>query len=149
MVNPEISAFLQERIDANDFPSAVYLVAEGGRICYQDALGYAVLEAKPFRATNDTVFDLASVTKVLVTGLIAARLIERRQLSLDDDLAKLLPKIVGSDRSAITIRQLLTHTSGLIGWVPLYLLVDHPSKMVEAVLMTDRSYPNRSVIYSD
>ena len=55
-----ISQFLQERIDANDFPSVVYLVAEKGEIVFHEALGYAVVEPENIDARADTIYDLAS-----------------------------------------------------------------------------------------
>ena len=77
-----ISAFLQSRIEARDFPSAVYLVAEKGKIILQDALGLAVVEPEKIEAQIDTIYDLASLTKPLVTGLLCAKLIEN-----DDNLS--------------------------------------------------------------
>lgn len=149
MINPEISAFLQERIDANDFPSAVYLVAEQGEVRFQDAIGSAVVEPDPLPARIDTVFDLASLTKVLVTGLMAATLIERGELSLDDTLSRLLPDAVENDRSAITVRQLVTHTSGLPAWKPLYLLADDNAAVTELILAEETRGSVDSVVYSD
>ena len=63
-----ISSLLNERIDAGDFPSAVYLVAERGQVPFADALGDAVREPDQVPATLDTIYDLASLTKPLITG---------------------------------------------------------------------------------
>ncbi len=76
----QISEFLQSRIDAKDFPSAVYLVAEKGEIVLQDALGLAVVEPEKIEAKLETIYDLASLTKVLVTGLLCAKLIEKGEI---------------------------------------------------------------------
>ena len=75
MNSEKISQFLRERIDARDFPSAVYLVAEKGKIIFQDALGFAVVEPEKIEAQVETIYDLASLTKPLVTGLLCAKLI--------------------------------------------------------------------------
>ena len=72
-MHKNISEFLQTRIDAGDFPSAVYLVAEKGEIKFHDGLGDAVVGADPIEARLDTIYDLASLTKPLVTGLMAAQ----------------------------------------------------------------------------
>src|SRR5687767_898502 len=82
-MNEAISPFLSERIAENDFPSAVYLVAEKGEIVYHDALGYAVIEPERVEAELDTIYDVASLTKPLVTGLLSAGLIESGDLTLD------------------------------------------------------------------
>src|SRR5688572_29177513 len=73
----EIEALLAERIEAGDFPSAVYLVAERGRVRFADALGDAVREPARHAATLETIYDLASLTKPLVTGTLLALLVER------------------------------------------------------------------------
>ena len=81
-MNKAISQFSQERIDAGDFPSAVYLVAEKGEIVFQDAFGYAVVEPERIPAKLDTIYDLASLTKPLVTGLLSAQQIEDGDITL-------------------------------------------------------------------
>ena len=113
---PNISAFLAERIQAGDFPSAVYLVADGGRAVFADALGNAVVEPKKIPAAIpariDTIYDLASLTKPLITGLLCARRIEAGELTLDSSVSHYLPEFDRTDKQAITVRELLTHTSG-------------------------------------
>jgi len=146
---PEISDFLQQRIDANDFPSAVYLVAEKGEVRFRHALGNAVVEPEPIAAEIETVFDLASLTKVLATGLIAAKLIESGELSPDDTVAKLLPEIPSGHNAAITLRELLTHTSGLPAWRPFYLLSDDPSEVAATIVAMEQTSGDRKVLYSD
>ncbi|HEX8097463.1 MAG TPA: serine hydrolase domain-containing protein, partial [Pyrinomonadaceae bacterium] len=112
---------LAGRIAAGDFPSAVYLVAERGRAIFADALGHAVRSPVEHAATLETVYDLASLTKPLVTGLLCALLVERGELQLDAKAASLIPEFDRADKREITFRQLLTHTSGLPAWRPLYI----------------------------
>src|SRR5690349_15825745 len=100
-----ISAFLQERINANDFPSAVYLVAEKGEIVFQDALGHAVVEPERIEARLDAIYDLASLTKPLVTGLLAAMLIEKGDIDPNGAIGTLLPEFHVSDNAEISINQ--------------------------------------------
>lgn len=117
-----ISSFLAERIAAGDFPSAVYVVGSGERVLLADALGQAVRsDDQSFPATLKTIYDLASLTKPLVTGLLCARRIERGELDLDEAVAGRLPEFNLEDKRRITLRQLLTHTSGLPAWRPLYI----------------------------
>jgi CubicO group peptidase (beta-lactamase class C family) len=119
--NQTISSLLKDRIDAGDFPSAVYLVAERGEIIFAEALGDAVHEPRRIPATLDTIYDLASLTKPLVTGLLCARRLESGKLTLDHPVARYLPEFDRPDKQMITVRQLLTHTSGLPAWHPLYV----------------------------
>lgn len=150
MKAPPISTFLQERIDANDFPSAVYLVAEKGEIAFRDALGYAVVEPERIEAKPDTIYDLASLTKPLVTGLIAAVLMARGEMHLSTVVADILEGFRGSELAKISISDLVTHTSGLKPWLPLYLY----SKSLLGVQQTIARQPidhfgDTAVIYSD
>jgi CubicO group peptidase (beta-lactamase class C family) len=117
-MNEQISTFLRSRIDAGDFPSAVYLVAEKGEIVFQDALGFAVVEPEKIEARLDTIYDLASLTKPLVTGLLIARAIDSGVAELGDFVRQHVGELA---REKFTIRDLVTHTSGLPAWVPLYL----------------------------
>jgi CubicO group peptidase (beta-lactamase class C family) len=149
--NPDISKLLEEHIRAGDFPSAVYLIAEKGKVVFTDALGHSAVD--PYRVTNklDTIYDLASLTKPLVTGLLCARRIELGELTLDSSVSHYLPEFDRTDKSMITIRELLTHTAGLPAWRPLYVLAeDEPERAAGAIANLDLEYkPGTRVIYSD
>ena len=77
-----VSALLRARIAAGDFPSAVYLVSQAGRVRFADALGDAVRAPERHPATLETVYDLASLTKPLVTGFLSALFYERGRIEL-------------------------------------------------------------------
>ena len=117
-MHEKISSFLETRIDAGDFPSAVYLVAEKGEIVFHDALGYAVVEPERIEARLDTIYDLASLTKVLVTGLLLALKIESGAVELDDYVRRHLGELA---RKNFDVRDLVAHKSGLPAWIPFYL----------------------------
>jgi CubicO group peptidase (beta-lactamase class C family) len=126
------------------------LVAENGQPVFADALGDAVREPEQIPASLNTIYDLASLTKPLVTGLLCARGVEAGELDLDSAVADYLPDFNRSDKSAITIRHLLTHTSGLPGWRPLYLLTADKDKVIAAIAEESLSaQPGERVIYSD
>ena len=146
-----ISSLLTERINAGDFPSAVYLVAEGRQIVLADALGHAVREPNQIPATRDTIYDLASLTKPLVAGLLCARRIELGELTLDSSVAHFLPEFDRADKSMITVRELLVHTSGLPAWRPLYALAEGKPEAALAMIAGEKlEYtPGTRVMYSD
>lgn len=148
---PEISEFLRGRIDAGDFPSAVYLIAQGGKPVFGDALGDAVRDPELHAANFETIYDLASLTKPLITGLLCARLVEREQLALDDRVAAHLSEFERPDKRELTIRQLLTHTSGLPAWRPLYLLTNGVKDQTLSAIAGEslQSRPDERVTYSD
>lgn len=149
--NEQLSALLQQHIDAGEFPSAVYLVARGDEILYTDALGHSVVE--PYRVANklDTLYDLASLTKPLITTLLCVRRIELGELTLDSSVSHHLAEFDRTDKQMITIRELLTHTSGLPAWRPLYLLAeDQPDRAAGAIASLELEYkPGTRVVYSD
>ena len=138
------------RLQAGDFPSAVYVVAERGRAVFADALGKAVREPATHAATLETVYDLASLTKPLVTGLLCARLVELGELTLDASVANYLLEFDRPDKNQITLRELLTHTSGLPAWRPLYLLAGEKDGALAAIAnLKLECEPGERVIYSD
>jgi len=149
--NPSISTFLRERIAAGDFPSAVYLVAEKDREVFADALGHAVAEPQRISATLDTIYDLASLTKPLVTGLLCARRVEAGELTLGASVSHFLPEFDRTDKQAITLGQLLTHSSGLPAWRPLYKIAEgEPERTLAAIANLDLEYRSGTrVVYSD
>src|SRR4051812_8498559 len=118
-----ISDYLHERIEAGDFPSAVWLVAEKGEIVLHDALGFAVVEPERIEAKIDTIYDLASLTKVLVTGLLIAKLIENAEIQLDARVCLYLKEFDTEGKRMITLSDLASHTSHLPSWIPFYLYV--------------------------
>ncbi|MEO7971083.1 MAG: serine hydrolase domain-containing protein [bacterium] len=149
--NPEISSFLDERIAAGDFPSAVYLVAEKGSAIFADARGNAVVNPQSIPAAVETIYDLASLTKPLVTGLLCNRRSQAGELTLDSSVAHYLAEFDRTDKQDITVRHLLTHTSGLPAWQPLYVLAEGERDRAPGAIANLRlEYkPGTRVVYSD
>ncbi|QHY93854.1 D-alanyl-D-alanine-carboxypeptidase/endopeptidase AmpH precursor [Streptomyces sp. S4.7] len=116
------------------YAGAVLLAGRGGTVALHRAIGSAVRYSAYDEATDtgvefpaarriamaeDTVFDLASVSK-LFTSILAVQRIERGTLALEERVASYLPDFGGAGKQNMTIRQLLTHTSGFAAWIPLY-----------------------------
>ncbi|MFL6337127.1 MAG: serine hydrolase domain-containing protein [Pyrinomonadaceae bacterium] len=146
-----INQLLAERIEAGDFPSAVYVVAEAGRVRFADALGDAVREPEQHPATLGTVYDLASLTKPLVTGMLLALLVERGAVGLDAPVSEYLPEFGAEEKRAVTVRHLLTHMSGLPAWQPLYLSAGgERDRVLETIAAPPlERAPGARVVYSD
>ncbi len=148
----KISSFLAERIAAGDFPSAVYAVGAGASIMLADALGHAVRSgAEQYPATLETIYDLASLTKPLITGLLCARRVERGEMLLDEAVSRVLPEFERADKRSLTLRHLLTHTSGLPAWRPLYITTGGtPARALQSIADEPlESAPGARVVYSD
>lgn len=151
-----VSGYLQSRIDAQDFPSAVYLVAERGAVVFTDALGFAVVEPETIEANLDTIYDLASLTKVLITTLLCARLLERKKLLLSEQINFYLPDFDLADarqnfKLSISIRELLSHNSLMQSWKPFYLIAKNRAEVLTEIINNPVDWKNlqQLVIYSD
>ncbi len=141
---------MKTRIDAGDFPSAVYLVGERSNVVFADALGNAVALQDTVPARLDTIYDVASLTKVLVTTLMIAKLIDDGLIAIEEPVAAYLPEFDRDDKRAITVRNLLTHDSGFRGWLPFYLLTDERDGILERIAADPLENPTGSkVVYSD
>jgi CubicO group peptidase (beta-lactamase class C family) len=149
--NEQLSDLITEHIKSGEFPSAVYLVGERDRIIHTDALGHSLVQPYSIANKLDTIYDLASLTKPLVTGMLCARRIELGELTLDSSVSHYLAEFERTDKQMITVRELLTHTSGLPAWQPLYILTaNEPERAAGAIANLDLEYkPGTRVIYSD
>ncbi len=125
-----ISAAAQDRFSAIDeivnhaiadhlLPGAVVIVGHNGHIVYRRAFGMRSLEPVQEKMTLDTVFDMASLTKPLITATAVMQLYEQGRISVNDPVVKYLPEFAAAGKSDITIRDLLTHYSGLPPDLPL------------------------------
>lgn len=108
-------------------PGAVFLVAKDGRVVHERAFGYAQLNdyemrplASPRPMRRSTMFDLASVSKVMATTFAIMLLADRGEIDVDAPAWRYLPDFRGPRFDSITVRHLLSHSSGLVQWQPLY-----------------------------
>ncbi|WP_196437730.1 exo-beta-N-acetylmuramidase NamZ domain-containing protein [Methylomonas sp. LL1] len=105
---------VQQEIAAGHLAGAVILVGQGNEIVYRKAFGHKVLPPPHAEAmTLDTIFDLASLTKVVATTTAILQLAERGSLALDNPVASYWPEFGRNGKERISLRQLLTHNSGL------------------------------------
>lgn len=142
---------MREKITAGDLPGACYLVAEGEHVIAEGALGRAIVEPSIIPAGLDTLYDLASLTKPLVTALLATLLQKEGRLGFEDPLARHLPEWrAGDARDQITLLDLLTHRSGLPAWAPLYIHADDRRGRIQWMTRVRLLHPpGRGVVYSD
>ncbi len=152
-----LSEYLESEIARGAFPGAQYVVGERGQIIAEDALGYAVVEPERIAATVDTIYDIASLTKPLVTSLLAIILSERGVIDLNAPISDYLSEFKGeagiNDNRPITLKRLLTHTSGLPNWRPLYLEAESPARVPAVIARIATESREQSsplqLVYSD
>jgi len=109
----KIDGVVRQAIDHGRIPGAVVLVGQADRILFQKAYGHRCLEPRLEPMTLGTQFDLASLTKVVATTPAVLRLVQEGKVRLDDPVSKHLPDFGRRGKQTITVRQLLTHYSGL------------------------------------
>lgn len=108
-----LDTVIEDAIEDQQCPGAVVLVGHHGRVVYQKAYGMRSLEPTRERMTIDTIFDVASLTKVVATTPSVLRMFELGQIRLNDPVATYLPEFAQNGKEYVTIRELLTHYSGL------------------------------------
>jgi uncharacterized protein YbbC (DUF1343 family)/CubicO group peptidase (beta-lactamase class C family) len=108
-----IAALVQAAIGRRDLPGAVVLIGRGDEIVYHQAFGDRAVQPAREPMTEDTIFDIASLTKVVATTTSVMQLVEQGRVRLGDPVAAFIPEFGKYGKGAITIRHLMTHTSGL------------------------------------
>ena len=107
-----MDAVIAESIAKKELPGAVVLVGRHGKIVWRKTYGSRAVEPQPEAMTADTIFDLASLTKVVATTTSIMILVEQGKVRLNDTIVQFIPEMKGEGRDAITIEQLLTHMTG-------------------------------------
>jgi serine-type D-Ala-D-Ala carboxypeptidase len=120
----EVARTLRQGVEAGHFPGAVLVVGYQGTVVYEDAVGHAALAPSRRRMTLDTIFDLASLTKPMATATALMLLIDTGEVRLDDPVDTLLDTWCRPACDTPSLRQLLSHSSGLPAWRPYYRHID-------------------------
>ncbi|HSQ23647.1 MAG TPA: exo-beta-N-acetylmuramidase NamZ domain-containing protein, partial [Pyrinomonadaceae bacterium] len=145
-----MDAVIQTSIDKKELPGAVVLVARHGKIVWRKAYGARAVEPQREAMTLDTIFDLASLTKVVATTTSIMILIEQGKVRLSDSVVQFIPEMKGEGRDAITIEHLMTHMSG---FAPDFDLRDRWTGYDEAMKRLYReplrTQPGTRFVYSD
>ena len=108
-----IDSIVEKAIQDEQVPGAVVLVWHNGQVLYRKAFGHRSLEPRLEAMTTNTIFDVASLTKVIATTTAIMQLVQKGEVRLNDPVAKYLSEFADQDKSEITVRELLTHHSGL------------------------------------
>tara|TARA_A100001037_G_scaffold303973_1_gene339390 strand:- start:1069 stop:3993 length:2925 start_codon:yes stop_codon:yes gene_type:complete len=155
-VNTEnLSKLLKESVDDKAWPGGVLLAAKDGNIFIKEAVGYHTYEKNRKTRTSD-IFDIASITKVISTTSAIMKLVEEEKINLNDPVVKYLPEFKGKQskyfkqKSKITIRNLLTHTSGLAPFKQFYLMESNVRVRLDSLYNIEpETGLEEKMIYSD
>jgi len=108
-----LDAIVLDAIHDHQIPGAVLLVGHNGQVVYRKAFGNRALEPRRESMTADTIFDIASLTKVVATTTAVMQLVQKGEVRVNDPVAKYIPDFAENGKDDITVRNLLTHFSGL------------------------------------
>lgn len=150
-----IDEIAQRRVDNGTTPSVTVLVKQGEEMLYHKSFGWSYLYdmgiklEKPIKSTTDTIYDLASVTKVMATTQAVMKLVDEDRLDIEAPVANYLEGFGIKGKENITSRELLTHTSGLPQWEPTYLHVNTREEEKEYVNDLDMMFASGTYHYSD
>src|SRR5262245_12431268 len=126
-----VARMLHEGVEAECFPGAVLVVGCHGSVVYEEAVGNAALIPSARRMTVDTVFDLASLTKPMATATALMLLLESWRVRLDDPIGTYVATWCRSACDTPTLRQLLSHCSGLPAWRSYYQTIDPTAPILD------------------
>jgi beta-glucosidase-like glycosyl hydrolase/CubicO group peptidase (beta-lactamase class C family) len=132
------------------FPGAQLAIVRDGLLVYNRSFGHLTYDPASPPVAEGTLYDLASVTKVIATTSAVMKLVDTGKIGLDDPVAKYLPGFGAGEKAAITIRRLLLHRGGLPPFRRLWLECPDPAAAIDTIAATRLvAVPGDSTIYSD
>jgi uncharacterized protein YbbC (DUF1343 family)/CubicO group peptidase (beta-lactamase class C family) len=146
----EVDRLLEDFRQRGAFPGGVLAVGHRGELVHLHPFGHLSYDADAPPVSPATIYDLASLTKVVGTTTVAMTLVDEGRLDLDRPVGEILPGFQGPGKEAVTVRHLLSHSSGLPAMAPLYREIRGKEAYVERIQAMDLVYPpgSRST-YSD
>ena len=146
----KVDSIIEEAISDSAFPGGVLLVSKDGKILHEKAYGNYTYDHNSQRMKLSTIFDLASVSKVVGTTTAAMMLYDQGKMDLDDKVTKYLPRFGNNGKENITIRNLLLHNSGLAPFKKYYDLYSTADEVINDIMnLTPEQEPGSKYVYSD
>ena len=132
-----IDSLVNYGIKENMMPGAQVLVARKGKIIYNKAFGYHTQE-KINKVSENDIYDLASLTKILATLPMVMKLVDDSTISLDTKISELLPEYFATNKENITVKEMLSHYARIKSWIPFYL------ETLDSLNLPDKKYYSKS-----
>lgn len=149
-IDATLDPIMEKAVADGDMPGGVLLVGHNGKVIYRKAFGWRSLEPTKERMTIDTIFDLASLTKCIATAPSVMKLVQDGRVRLNDPVSTYLPEFAQNGKKDITIRELLTHYSGLAPDLDLQTAWAGRAAAYEMAMQAKPAYPPGSrFLYSD
>jgi len=145
-----VDRLLEGYVESRAFPGAVVAIGRRGVLAHLAAFGRLGYDPDAAPVRVDTIYDLASLTKVVGTTTATMMMIDEGRLDLDAPVQSFLPRFVGPGKEAVTVRHLLTHSSGIDWWAPLYQELRGKEAFLERIYSMPLVYPpGTETKYSD
>lgn len=145
-VDSLIKSALKEKV----FPGASILVGHRDRVVFNKNYGFQTYEENGIPIDEKSIFDLASLTKVVATTSAAMLLFDQGKLSLTEKVITYLPEFNNNGKENVTIENLLLHNSGLPAFKPFYKLYNNSAEVIDAIMDSDIEFiPGTNYLYSD
>jgi CubicO group peptidase (beta-lactamase class C family) len=146
----EVDRVIEAAIADGAFPGAVVAIGHRGKLVHLEAFGRQTYAPDAPAIETDTLFDIASLTKVVATTTVAMILVDDGKLDLDARVDRYLPGFTGPGKERVTVRHLLAHAAGIEWWTPLFREVEGEAAYVERIVaMPLASEPGAKEVYSD
>lgn len=145
-----VERIINKAIVDSAFPGASLLVAKDGKIIFEKGFGKLTYDPLSIPVSTNTIFDLASVSKVIATTTATMICVDRKLFSLDDKVSKYIPAFASNGKENITIRNLLLHNSGLPSFKPFYKMYKTQKEVLKDLYNTKLEYETGTkTLYSD
>ena len=146
----EVDRLIERFVRRKAFPGAVIAVGRQGKLAHLKAFGRLSYDEGAAHATTETIYDIASLTKVVVTTTLTMVMVDAGRLDLDAPVQSFLPRFQGTNKEKVTVRHLLAHSSGIDWWAPLYKELQGKEAFLERIYgMELVSEPGTQMKYSD
>ena len=146
----QIDEIIQSAIKDSAFPGSVVLISIDGNIIYEKAFGQLTYNDTSAAVTKNTIYDIASLTKVIATTFAVMICFDKNLFSLDDPVEKYLPEFSQNGKEKVTIKNLLLHNSGLPAFKRYYKNYSSADELIKDIYKTPLSYePDSNTVYSD
>lgn len=146
----KVDSLMKSALKEKIFPGASLIIGHRNRIVYHQNFGKGTYEKDAKPIDDNSIFDIASLTKVAATTSAVMLLFDKGKINLDDKVGKYLPQFGNGNKDKITVKHLLLHNSGLPAWQPFYKKYNTPDEVINAIMKMELEFsPGIKYLYSD
>lgn len=141
---------ITQSIAKNYFPGAQLIVGDDNKIIYEKSFGNFTYDEFSPAVTDESIYDLASLTKVIATTSAIMKLYQEGKIDINDKVVKYIPEFANNGKENINILNLLLHNSGLKAFIPFYKYYSTKEEVINAIYNAELDYePDTKFVYSD